>query len=140
MERLARIGYDNIQGYLLGGMPAWIGQGRHYETIVSFNGVELGGVLAAGGYDLLDVRNRREVAKDRIAGSVHIPLNELVGKYLELSKAGKWLVYCAGGYRSMVAVSFLRSKGFSIVANVQGGINHVRETASELIELGLETE
>ncbi len=140
VERLARIGYDNIQGYLLGGMPAWIGQGRHYETIVSFNGVELGGVLAAGGYDLLDVRNRREVAKDRIAGSVHIPLNELVGKYLELSKAGKWLVYCAGGYRSMVAVSFLRSKGFSIVANVQGGINHVRETASELIELGLETE
>ena len=86
------------------------------------------------------MRSRREVAKDRIAGARHIALNQLPAQYTTLDKNGKWLVYCAGGYRSMIAVSFLMAQGFPVVANVEGGINHVRQAMPELIEEGLETE
>ncbi len=140
IERLARIGYDNIIGYLDGGMTAWKASALPFDNIIRFNGSELALLLKNADYQLLDVRNRREVAKDRIAGSVHIPLNELMNRYNELSSTGKWLIYCAGGYRSMIAAAYLKSRGFALVASVDGGINHISEAVPELIELGLETE
>ena len=89
-------------------------------------------------YNLLDVRNRLEVAKHRMAGSIHIPLNELKGRMSTLNKNKKWLIYCAGGYRSMIAASLLRANGFKEVASVEGGINDVAKTAPELMEIDVE--
>ena len=140
VERLARIGYDNIRGYLGDSVEVWSLQNGAIESVIKFIGKDLAHQLTAGGYELLDVRNRKEVAKDHIAGSVHIPLNQLSARYTELSRSKKWLIYCAGGYRSMIAASFLKSNDFEFVASIDGGINHVRESAPELIETGLETE
>lgn len=140
IERLARIGYDRVLGYLQGGMHAWFTDHKAYETIRSLETQDIEGVLETGEYNLLDVRNRREIAKDRIIGSLHVPLNELVTKYGMLAENSKWLIYCAGGYRSMIAASFLKSKGYHFVVSVEGGINQVRARRLELIEVGLETE
>ncbi len=140
VERLARIGYDNIEGYLDGGWDKWVAEDLPFEIIIKFTSQELALLLKIGGYELLDVRNRKEVSKDRITGSTHIPLNQLPEKYTSLNKNSKWLIYCAGGYRSMIAASFLRSKGFNFVTSVEGGINLVREKSPELVEFGLETE
>lgn len=139
LERLARIGFDNIAGYLQGGMEEWLTQGAVCDSIDAFTGHDIDRLLGEG-YELLDVRNRREAAKDHIAGSKHIPLNELAEQYETINKSDKWLIYCAGGYRSMIAASFLKARGFMSVASVEGGINQVRELRPELIELGLETE
>lgn len=140
IERLARIGYDKVLGYLDGGMHTWFRERLEFEVIQTFDGGNIRTLLDEEQYNLLDVRNRREVAKDRIAGSAHIPLNQLGEKYEGLAKNDKWLIYCAGGYRSMIAASYLRSKGFHFVASVEGGIANVRKNAPEMIELGLETE
>ena len=138
VERLARIGFENVSGYLGDGMHAWIAGRYHYDTILTFNGEECGHLLDTEEYGLLDVRNRLEVAKNRMVGSVHIPLNMLKSKHTTLDKNKKWLVYCAGGYRSMIAASFLKAEGFNFVASVEGGIKEVIQHAPQLVEMDLE--
>lgn len=81
------------------------------------------------------MRNRGEVAKNRLAGSVHIPLNVLKSKCDSLEHDRKWLIYCAGGYRSMIAASFLRAQGFHFVASIEGGIKEVMAHSPQLLEV-----
>lgn len=137
VERLARIGFDNVKGYLQGGIHSWFAAHSHYDRILTFAGNECAPLLDTEDYNLLDVRNRREVAKHRMTGSVHIPLNMLKAKCDTLDKNTKWLIYCAGGYRSMIAASFLKAKGFHFVASVEGGINEVLHHAPELVDMEL---
>ena len=138
IERLARIGYENVNGYLGGGMNAWFSANNPYDNILSFNGEECTNLLETEEYNLLDVRNRLEVARHRMVGSVHIPLNTLRNKYATLDKNKKWRVYCAGGYRSMIAASFLKANGFNFIASIEGGIKEVIQHAPQLVEMDLE--
>ncbi len=138
IERLARIGYENVNGYLGGGMLSWFSANNPYDNILTFNGEECSHLLETEEYSLLDVRNRLEVARNRMAGSVHIPLNTLKGKYATLDKNKKWLIYCAGGYRSMIAASFLKANGFNFIASIEGGIKEVIQHAPQLVEMDLE--
>lgn len=138
IERLARIGYEDVAGYLDGGMQAWFASGHIYDRITTFSGPECETLLETEEYNLLDVRNRGEVARHRMIGSIHIPLNALKGKYTSLDVYRKWLVYCAGGYRSMIAASFLRSKGFYYVSSVEGGIASVIQLSPQLVDMDME--
>ncbi len=135
VERLARIGYERIDGYLDGGMHSWTSAQQTCESIMTFNSKECELLLETENYNLLDVRNRLEVAKNRLAGSTHIPLNLLKSKFNTLDKDTKWLIYCAGGYRSMIAASYLRSKGFHFVASIEGGIKEVIAQSPQLVEI-----
>ncbi|MBL7691284.1 MAG: MBL fold metallo-hydrolase [Flavipsychrobacter sp.] len=134
IERLARIGYEGVKGFLDGGMKQWFAADLSYDVVLTIDGSECEGLINEEQYELLDVRNRREVARNRMVGSVHIPLNILKDEYAQLGADKKWLIYCAGGYRSMVAASFLKSKGFHFVASVEGGIKEVQRVAPSLVE------
>ena len=136
IERLARIGFENVKGYLDGGMKTWFIGKRDYETIMTLDGSKCEELIANGDYSLLDVRNRLEVAKNRMTGSMHIPLNILNKQFNTLDKNTKWLVYCAGGYRSMIAASYLRANDFHFVASIEGGIKDVMTLAPHLVEEG----
>lgn len=138
IERLARIGYEKVAGYLAGGMEAWFASDSQYEKVMTFDGKECSPLLETEDYALLDVRNRLEVARHRIAGSVHIPLNLLRTRLDGLDKNTKWLVYCAGGYRSMIAASILKANGYHFVASIEGGIKEVIQHAPELVEMDVE--
>lgn len=118
--RLGRIGFDRVIGYLtdyeaaLAGQPDRAGQA---ERIPATN------VTAERSDEavVLDVRNPGETALGTIPGSVVIPLAALPKRIEELDPASRVVVYCAGGTRSSVAASFLRSRGFGDVADVVGG-------------------
>jgi len=140
VERLARIGYERVDGYLEGGMTKWFGEKSPYDIVMTFDSDECETLLQTEEYNLLDVRNRSEVAKHRMTGSIHIPLNILKSKYGGMEKDRKWLIYCAGGYRSMIAASFLRSKGFHFVASIEGGIKDMLLRSPQLVETGQEQE
>ncbi len=133
VERLARIGFEKVSGYLQGGMTAWFAANMRYDKILTVASNDCESLIATENYELLDVRNRREVAKNRVAGSVHIPLNLLTTQYTTVDQNTKWLIYCAGGYRSMIAASYLKSKGFHFVASVEGGIKDLLVHAPQLI-------
>lgn len=138
VERLARIGFEHVAGYLQGGMATWFEANVQYDKIPTVAGSECVSLIETEDYQILDVRNRREVAKNRVAGSVHIPLNMLTSDYTTINQHTKWLIYCAGGYRSMIAASFLKSKGFDFVASVEGGIKEIIAHAPQLIAEAME--
>ncbi len=132
ITRLARIGYDNIVGYLNNGMPAWVDDHRPTETIQS---ISISQLLSheMPPYTLLDVRTAAEVQKERIPGAVNIPLQALNQRLGELPKTLNYAIYCAGGYRSMVAASILKRKGFNHILNLDGGITKIKTTSPQLV-------
>ena len=111
ITRLARIGFENVKGYLKGGMLAWIVDKQWTDNIPFCDAIQSLSLLKTGKYVLLDVRKKSEVEHEKIKDSVHISLNELRSKLPLLDKNEKWLVYCAGGYRSMIAASLMKAYG-----------------------------
>ena len=121
--RLARVGIENIVGYLEGGVSGWIESGLELEYIPQISGQELIELREQEPVAVLDVRERGELAGGVIEGSKHIPLGQLGGRVGELSRERLLVVHCAGGYRSSVATSLLRREGFLDIANLIGGFD-----------------
>jgi rhodanese-related sulfurtransferase len=74
-----------------------------------------------GGLQLVDVRGPGELAAGKIAGALEVPLPRILDQLAELDPAAPTVVYCAGGYRSMIAASVMRAAGFDDVSDVVGG-------------------
>ncbi|MGZ3905111.1 MAG: MBL fold metallo-hydrolase, partial [Bacteroidia bacterium] len=134
ITRLARIGYEKVKGILSGGINNWIDAGEKANTIESVSLTETEKIIASKEYILLDVRRPGEVAQFHLKNSVHICLNDLPQKLSTLDKDRKYLVYCAGGYRSMIAASFMLASGFTNIKNLQGGINKLKQEKPLLLE------
>ncbi|HZT76573.1 MAG TPA: MBL fold metallo-hydrolase [Vicinamibacterales bacterium] len=117
--RLGRIGFDNIAGYLNDGIRSLEARPDVMSTIE-----RLSPAVAAERHDavLVDVRAPRERDEKHIAGSVSVPLSQLVSRANELPRDRPLIVYCAGGYRSSIAASVLENLGFTNVSEVAGGI------------------
>lgn len=133
--RLARIGFENVKGFLNATIQDWAKCGGETDHINSTDlCFEIKTKIYDDSYTLLDVRKRSEV-REKIHGSLLIPLDELKSKLNVLSKNNKYLVYCAGGYRSLIAISILKRNGFTHLINVTGGINKVKTICADIVEL-----
>ncbi|MES2655726.1 MAG: MBL fold metallo-hydrolase [Bacteroidota bacterium] len=122
IERLTRVGFDNIKGYLEGGFDAWREADKRYDMVISISSEELVlDNLHNPGAVILDVRKPTEFADGHLANVINLPLADINTKAEELDKNKETLVHCAGGYRSMVAATILKRKGFTNVKNVWGG-------------------
>ncbi|MGZ4033959.1 MAG: MBL fold metallo-hydrolase [Bacteroidia bacterium] len=132
MIRLARIGYDNIKGYLDGGIISWTNAKEETDSIETVTIKELKSLTV---YYLLDVRKQSEFEKEKIPESLHIPLEELNSRMHELDINNNYAVYCVGGYRSMIAASILRRNRFKNILNIEGGITKIKNTFPELVEI-----
>ena len=131
ITRLARIGFENVVGYLKDDISYWNGT---IDTIDIVNASEVDFELVNLSSLLLDVRKSDEVEKEKMKKSYHIPLHELNNRLVELDKNKTIIVYCVSGYRSMIASSILKRNGFKNVLNINGGINQVKMMHPELIE------
>jgi len=121
-NRLARIGFDRVIGYL----------DQPYQAMFEHrDAVQVASRLTAKAFDerasemtdlqVVDVRNPGEAAAGTIPNAVNIPVGELPGRLGELDATLPTVVYCAGGYRSSVAASLLRQRGFADVSDILGG-------------------
>lgn len=133
ITRLSRIGFDQVAGFLEGGIESWVIANKKTDSIPSVEPEALPQLVASGKYVLLDVRRPAEVEKEKLKGSVHIALSALRTALTDLDANEQWLVYCAGGYRSVMAASLLKANGFKNVVNISGGITHVKQKAPELL-------
>jgi hydroxyacylglutathione hydrolase len=122
--RLARVGLENVIGYLGGGVEAWIAAGFALETMAQITVDELHAALAAGKeLPILDVRAEGEFTAGRIAGATNVPLPQLEERIASaLDPSRPMAVICGGGYRSAAAVSLLQRHGFAELYDVVGGI------------------
>jgi hydroxyacylglutathione hydrolase len=122
--RLARVGLENVAGYLEGGIPAWETSSLPLASTEQIAVDELHDRLREGApVSVLDVRRPMEWEAGHIAQARHVPLNELAPRAGELEKAAPLAVVCASGYRSSIATSLLERQGFRRLLNVVGGMN-----------------
>ena len=120
--RLGRIGFDNVAGYLEGGLGATAGRPELLRTTDRLSPEVLAASLrAAAPPVVVDVRAAGEREVSRIDGSLHVPLSQLQRRLADIPRHQTLVVYCAGGYRSSIAASVLQREGFD-VAELAGGI------------------
>ncbi len=119
--RLGRIGFDQVAGYLKGGLESLARRPDLTATTERLSPAVAAHRMAADAV-LVDVRSPRERVEKHIAGSMSLPLNHLIDRVSELPRDRPLIVHCAGGYRSSIAASLLHKLGFTDVSEVAGGI------------------
>ncbi|MFM8597811.1 MAG: MBL fold metallo-hydrolase [Mycobacterium sp.] len=123
-NRLARIGFDKVIGYLADPYTQMFTHRDDVQVASRLTTNALGERIAdVPELQIVDVRNPGEAAAGMIPGAVNIPVGQLPGRLGELDTRRPTVVYCAGGYRSSVAASLLRRRGFDDVSDVLGGYN-----------------
>lgn len=126
VRRMARVGYDHCIGYLQGGFEAWKAAGKPVDTIEQVSAMEYNDRATEG--KLLDVRKESEYKTEHIVGVQNLPLDYIRERMAELDPKTKTFVHCAGGYRSMVFISLLRTMGYTNLIDVAGGFNAMKAT------------
>ncbi|WP_333695835.1 MBL fold metallo-hydrolase [Flavobacterium sp.] len=127
ITRLARVGYDNTIGYLKGGFDAWKKAGMEYDTITSVDATFLEEKINEKAL-VFDVRKPGEYASEHIVDVPSTPLDFLNEHLSEFPKEKDFYVHCAGGYRSMIAASILKARGYHNVIDVKGGYAAIKNT------------
>ncbi len=122
--RLGRIGFDNIRGYLEGGMHSLLTRPDLLKRTDRITAPTLHEHLSSQTPPIvLDVRAKSEWEENRIQGSVNVPLSQLEERVAEIDRDRPVVVHCATGYRSSIASSILEKKGFANIADLVGGIS-----------------
>jgi glyoxylase-like metal-dependent hydrolase (beta-lactamase superfamily II) len=121
--RLARVGIENVKGYLEGGVQNWRDAGLPVETITQVSVAELNERIANPDMQILDVRRPAEYVNGHVPRALNAPLASLDKSLgpLNLQRDKLTAIICAGGYRSSAAASLLQQQGFSNLLNVTGG-------------------
>ncbi len=126
VTRLARVGYDNVFGYLKGGIDAWKTAGLDVDTVESISAEEFAKRFGANKLRVVDVRKDGEYEAEHVDGAWHASLQFINQNLAAFSKEEPNYIHCAGGYRSMIAASLLKSRGYHNVIDVAGGFNAIK--------------
>lgn len=128
VTRLSRVGYDNTLGYLKGGVEAWVAEGRETDQLTSIPADEFASAYNAGGINVLDVRKPSEYEAEHVENAQNFPLDFISDIMEEVDKDTEYYVHCAGGYRSVIAASILKSRGYHQLIDVAGGFKDIKMT------------
>lgn len=128
ITRLSRVGYDNTLGYLKGGIQSWIDAGLETDTIQRITATELETLMNNGEKSVIDVRKPGEYDSAHIENVPNIPLDYINDHVQDFPSQETTYLHCAGGYRSMIAASILKARGFHNMIDVIGGFGKIKET------------
>ncbi|HET7442016.1 MAG TPA: MBL fold metallo-hydrolase [Terriglobales bacterium] len=120
--RLARVGIEDVRGYLVGGVDAWKAAGCSVAQMPQLTVDELHARLQSNGLRVLDVRREAEWQAGHLAEADWWPLDKFKTALPQLDKHAPTAVHCKSGYRSMIACSLLKRAGYD-VSNVIGGFD-----------------
>lgn len=132
VTRLSRVGFDNTLGYLEGGMTAWQDSGRAIDSMESVSAETLKSAIESDNAVVYDVRKESEYNTAHIPDAHLTPLDFISDHYSEFPKDGKFYVHCAGGYRSVIAASILKRRGYHNVIDVAGGFGAIKQAGIEI--------
>ncbi|MEL4308170.1 MBL fold metallo-hydrolase [Joostella sp. CR20] len=128
VTRLSRVGYDNTLGYLENGLDSWKKAGKEVASIDSITAEEFeqqyNDTLA-----ILDVRKPGEFEAEHLEKGVSFPLDFINEQMTDLNKNKKYFIHCAGGYRSAIAASILKARGYNDLVDIKGGYGAIKNTA-----------
>ncbi len=124
--RLSRVGYDRTIGYLNGSFEAWEKAGKQMDTINRISATELEKQLAPQKTVVIDVRKQSEFDSEHLVGAINIPMNEINNRLSEFPKDKPFVLHCAGGYRSIIAASILKQRGWDNFVDVSDGFAGIK--------------
>lgn len=127
--RLARVGYENVVGYLKGGIGSW---DEPLDTVHSITAEQMKHEIQRD-TEILDVRKPGEWNTSHLKDAQFVPLADFPKNVKSLEKYKPYIVHCGGGYRSMTAISIMKREGFTNLTNVYGGF-------TAMVNAGLEME
>jgi rhodanese-related sulfurtransferase len=127
ITRLSRVGYDNCIGYLNGGFENWKASGKEINSVNRISASELVSKQKEGQL-IIDIRKKSEFDSEHVIGAVNVPLNQMNDHLSEFPKDQFFIIHCAGGYRSMLASSILKQRGWDHFVDVRGGFSEIKET------------
>ncbi|MDG2463999.1 MAG: rhodanese-like domain-containing protein, partial [Crocinitomicaceae bacterium] len=134
ITRLARVGFDNVHGYLKNGIEAWAIDGKNLADLESISARDLEAKITNEKAIVFDVRKDGEYEAEHLGCARFTPLDDL-DKYLdEYPENDKFYLHCAGGYRSVIALSILKANGFHTGINVLGGFGAIKDTGLKISE------
>ena len=128
VTRLSRVGYDNTLGYLQGGIEAWVSSGRDIETLESISAETFANLVKSGGINILDVRKDGEYTASHLEDAQHFALDFINNNMNQVHKNKTYHIHCAGGYRSVIAASILKARGYNNLVDIAGGFGAIKKT------------
>lgn len=133
VTRLSRVGFDNTLGYLKGGFKAWKDAAKEYDVVSSIPATQFKEALASDKLTVFDVRKESEYLSEHVLEANNTPLDFLNDHLAEFPEK-PFYVHCAGGYRSMIASSILKSRGIHNLIDVKGGFKAIKEAGVPVSE------
>ncbi|MGN6343104.1 MAG: MBL fold metallo-hydrolase [Ginsengibacter sp.] len=128
--RLARVGFENVEGYLAGGFETWKNAGEEVDLVINVEADELAmDIPFDSRLTVVDVRRMNEFAEGHVANAINMPLDEMadVAQIAQLEEDQNLYVHCKSGYRSVIAASLLKQQGYHNLRNVLGGWSKIKE-------------
>jgi glyoxylase-like metal-dependent hydrolase (beta-lactamase superfamily II)/rhodanese-related sulfurtransferase len=132
VTRLARVGFDHVIGYLSGGFEAWKKAGKEIDSVDQISADQLESEFKLGECIVIDVRKDSEYLAEHLEEAYSRPLSDIGTWVSELTNDPLFYLHCAGGYRSMIAASVLKSHGIHNFREVAGGL-------ASIVEAGMPT-
>jgi len=134
--RLARVGYDNTIGYLEGGIDAWKDSLNSIPSVSAQELLQLKDSSENIGQkiNIVDVRKPGEWENGHLPNAIHYPLDFINSDLNHLEKNEKYYIHCAGGYRSVIAISLLMKHGYTHLVDVAGGYGAIQKELSLQLE------
>ncbi|WP_298363350.1 MBL fold metallo-hydrolase [uncultured Lutibacter sp.] len=135
VTRFSRVGYDNVQGYLRGGIHSWLAAGHKVDKIGSISAIEFANRLKKGTMDApVDVRKESEYLSEHVVGVENFPLDFIHTNFAEINPNKEYFLHCASGYRSLIAASIFKANGVKNVTDVRGGFKDIKDTDVKLTD------
>ena len=136
VTRLARVGYDFSLGFLDGGMEAWSEAGFELDRLDGVTPEEFGKRLASGDIKVLDVRKESEYKSQHLDyyHVINMPLDYISKQMEKVQRDESYYVHCAGGYRSVIAASILKARGFDNLIDIEKGFKGIQDAGVKTTE------
>ena len=132
ITRLSRVGFDHVIGYLKGSFNAWKKAAKEYDTVTSIPVTAFEKIKENTEIPIFDVRKEGEFLSEHVINANNTPLDYINNYLSEYPNEETFYVHCAGGYRSMIAASILKSRGIHNFIDVDGGFAAIKESGIEI--------
>jgi len=133
VTRLSRVGFDNTLGYLKGGIKVWRKDKKSIDSVEEVDVNEFEKLIKEKKQLIFDVRKNIEYNIEHVANAMNTPLDFINIHMNKFSNKNTFYLHCAGGYRSMIAASILKSRGIHNFVDVSGGFNQIKKTKINII-------
>jgi len=128
ITRLSRVGFDNVMGYLKGGIETWEAAGKETDRVNRISAEEFASEFKEKESVVIDVRKDTEYAAEHVDEAFNRPLAFINEWFNGLAEREDFFLYCGGGYRSMIAASILKARGIHNFKEVDGGFGAISKT------------